>query len=180
MDNFNVPPSRVEGEGSIAADGDTIANNIAYGSAANVDDEALLAACKTAHAHEFIKKLPKGYDTLIGENGSLLSGGQRQRLSIARAMLRQAPILLLDEATSALDSHSEALVRDALENITTGVTTIVIAHRLSTVMNADKICYLEAGRVIEQGTISELIAAKGKFNDLYNMQFSGTTLEKPS
>ncbi len=136
-------------------------------------EEDAIAAAKTAHAHEFIEKLPKGYDTQIGENGSFLSGGQRQRLSIARAVLRQAPILLLDEATSALDSHSEALVRDALETITSGVTTIVIAHRLSTVMNADKICYLEAGQIVEQGTISDLIAAKGKFNDLYDMQYGG-------
>lgn len=158
---------------------DTVMDNLLL-ARPDASEDAVIEAAKAAHAHEFIEKLSKGYDTLIGENGSLLSGGQRQRLSIARAMLRQAPILLLDEATSALDSHSEALVRDALENITTGVTTIVIAHRLSTVMNADKICYLEAGRVIEQGTISELIAAKGKFNDLYNMQFSGTTLEKPS
>ena len=135
--------------------------------------EEAIAAAKVAHAHEFIVKLPNGYDTAIGENGSFLSGGQRQRLSIARAVLRQAPILLLDEATSALDSHSEVLVRDALENISRGVTTIVIAHRLSTVMNADEICYLEAGEIVEQGSISDLLAANGKFKALYDVQFGG-------
>lgn len=131
-----------------------------------------MAAAKVANAHEFIEKLPQGYSTTVGENGSILSGGQRQRLSIARAVLRQAPILLLDEATSALDSHSEALVRDALETITCGgVTTIVIAHRLSTVMNADEICYLEAGEIVEQGSIRALLAAEGKFKALYDAQF---------
>ena len=140
---------------------------------ANATEEEAIAAAKVAHAHEFIEKLPKGYDTTIGENGSFLSGGQRQRLSIARAVLRQAPILLLDEATSALDSHSEALVRDALENITLGLTTIVIAHRLSTVMNADEICYLEAGEIVEQGSINTLLAAGGKFKALYDVQFGG-------
>ncbi|MBQ2259800.1 MAG: ABC transporter ATP-binding protein [Loktanella sp.] len=141
-------------------------------------EEDAIAAAKVAHAHEFIEKLPNGYDTPIGENGSFLSGGQRQRLSIARAVLRQAPILLLDEATSALDSHSEVLVRDALETITRGVTTIVIAHRLSTVMNADEICYLEAGEIVEQGTIRDLLAADGKFKALYDVQFGGQREEK--
>lgn len=141
-------------------------------------EEDAIAAAKVAHAHEFIEKLPNAYDTPIGENGSFLSGGQRQRLSIARAVLRQAPILLLDEATSALDSHSEVLVRDALETITRGVTTIVIAHRLSTVMNADEICYLEAGEIVEQGTIRDLLAADGKFKALYDVQFGGQREEK--
>lgn len=136
-------------------------------------EEDVISAAMIANAHEFIEKFPRGYDTQIGENGSFLSGGQRQRLSIARAVLRQAPILLLDEATSALDSHSEALVRDALETITTGVTTIVIAHRLSTVMNADHICYLEEGQIVEQGTIDDLRATDGKFKHLYDVQLSG-------
>ena len=138
-------------------------------------EEEVIEAAKIAHAHEFIDKLPSGYATQIGENGSFLSGGQRQRLSIARAVLRRAPILLLDEATSALDSHSEVLVRDALARITQGVTTIVIAHRLSTVMNADSICYLEAGEILEQGSVQELLARKGKFKALHDVQFGGGT-----
>ncbi|MDX8354710.1 ABC transporter ATP-binding protein [Cognatiyoonia sp. IB215182] len=141
-------------------------------------EEDAVAAAKVANAHDFIEKLPQGYGTIIGENGSTLSGGQRQRLSIARAVLRQAPILLLDEATSALDSHSEALVRDALETITRGVTTIVIAHRLSTVMNADEICYLEAGEIVEQGSISALLAANGKFRALYDMQSGNRSMDQ--
>ena len=136
-------------------------------------EEEAIAAAKVAHAHEFIEKLAKGYDTVIGENGSFLSGGQRQRLSIARAVLRKAPILLLDEATSALDSHSEAMVRDALAAITRGVTTIVIAHRLSTVMNADEICYLEEGQIVERGRIDDLLEAGCKFKQLYDVQFKG-------
>lgn len=135
------------------------------------EDEAIEAA-KVAHADEFIKKLPDGYHTDIGENGAFLSGGQKQRLSIARAVLRRAPILLLDEATSALDSHSEALVKDALDSITKNVTTIVIAHRLSTVLSADHVCYIEAGEIVEQGRITDLLAANGKFKALYDTQFT--------
>jgi ATP-binding cassette subfamily B protein len=127
-----------------------------------------------ANADEFIQKLPQAYDTQIGENGVFLSGGQRQRLAIARAVLRRAPILLLDEATSALDSHSEKLVRDALEQLTKGVTTVVVAHRLSTILKADQICYLEAGQVLERGSLTELLAANGKFKALYDSQFAGT------
>lgn len=136
-------------------------------------DDDVIAAARVAHAHDFISQLPQGYLTPIGENGTFLSGGQRQRLSIARAVLRRAPILLLDEATSALDSQSETLVRDALGRISEGVTTIVIAHRLTTIMNADKICYLEAGTVIEQGTLADLLAKGGHFNKLYQAQFRG-------
>ena len=150
----------------------TVMDNLLLAREGATKDEAI-AAAKVAHAHEFIEKLAEGYDTVIGENGSFLSGGQRQRLSIARAVLRQAPILLLDEATSALDSHSEALVRDALESITRGVTTIVIAHRLSTVMNADEICYLEDGQIIERGRIDDLLKTGGKFKQLYDVQFKG-------
>ena len=131
----------------------------------------IMEAAHVAHAHEFIEKLPHGYHTLIGENGTFLSGGQRQRLSIARAVLRRAPILLLDEATSSLDSHSEILILDALDRITEGVTTIVIAHRLSTILNADRICYLENGQLIETGTVSELLEKDGKFKKMYNTQF---------
>ncbi len=150
----------------------TVMDNLLLARGDATEDEAI-AAAKVAHAHEFIEKMPRGYDTVIGENGSFLSGGQRQRLSIARAVLRRAPILLLDEATSALDSHSEVLVRDALESITRGVTTIVIAHRLSTVMNADEICYLEAGEIVEQGTIDAMLSKGGKFKQLYDVQFKG-------
>lgn len=136
---------------------------------ATVDD--IEHAARIAHAHEFIVNLPEGYSTPIGENGVFLSGGQRQRLSIARAVLRRAPILLLDEATSALDGQSEALILDALERITDNVTTIVIAHRLSTVLKADRIFYLEGGRVVEQGTLKELLDNKGPFRSLYETQF---------
>ena len=135
-------------------------------------DEEVFEAARVAYAHDFIESLPKGYQTEIGENGAFLSGGQRQRLSITRAVLRRAPILLLDEATSALDSQSEAYIRDALAKISEGVTTVVIAHRLATVLNADKICYIEAGQVTEQGTLQELLAKDGAFKQLYETQFS--------
>jgi subfamily B ATP-binding cassette protein MsbA len=157
------------GQDTFLFDG-SVLDNLLIARQGATEDEAI-AAAKVAHAHEFIAKLPDGYATKIGENGALLSGGQRQRLSIARAVLRQAPILLLDEATSALDSHSEVLVRDALDKITRNVTTIVIAHRLSTVMTADEICYLEQGQIVEQGSIDALLAAGGKFKALYDVQF---------
>ncbi|MFZ8941574.1 MAG: ABC transporter ATP-binding protein [Gemmobacter sp.] len=135
-------------------------------------DTEVREAARIANADEFILGMPKGYDTPIGENGLALSGGQRQRLAIARAVLRGAPILLLDEATSALDSHSEALVRDALARVTEGVTTIVVAHRLSTVLRADRICYLDEGRIVEMGSLSDLLARKGAFRALYDQQFA--------
>lgn len=127
----------------------------------NATDEEVIAAAKAANAHAFIKALPQGYDTPVGENGVLLSGGQRQRISIARAILRNSQILLLDEATSALDAESESLFRDALETLQEGRTTIAIAHRLSTVHRAHKIIVLDAGRVVEQGTHAELLALPG-------------------
>jgi ATP-binding cassette subfamily B protein len=135
-------------------------------------DAEISEAARVAHADEFIKSLPRGYDTQVGQNGVFLSGGQRQRLAIARAVLRSPEVLLLDEATSALDSHSEALVRDALKNVTQGVTTVVVAHRLSTVLRADLICYLENGKVVESGRFDELLAQGGKFRDLYERQFA--------
>jgi len=135
-------------------------------------DVEVREAARIANADEFILGMPKGYDTPIGENGLALSGGQRQRLAIARAVLRRAPILLLDEATSALDSHSEALVRDALLRVTEGVTTIVVAHRLSTVLRADRICYIDGGRIVEMGSLSDLLARKGAFRALYDQQFA--------
>lgn len=151
----------------------TILQNLRLARADASDDE-IIEAARMANADEFIQKLPQAYDTQIGENGVFLSGGQRQRLAIARAVLRRAPILLLDEATSALDSHSEKLVRDALEHLTKGVTTVVVAHRLSTILKADQICYLEAGQVMERGTLAELLSANGKFKALYDSQFAGT------
>ncbi|MCF1709479.1 ABC transporter ATP-binding protein/permease [Tabrizicola sp. J26] len=150
----------------------SVAENIRFGRP-DATVEEIVAACKSANAHEFIEKLPKGYDTQVGENGAFLSGGQKQRLAIARAMLRNAPILLLDEATSALDSRSEALVQEALQHLTQGRTTVVIAHRLSTVLNADKICVIENGRLSEEGSIDALLAREGTFRALYDQQFGG-------
>ena len=136
-------------------------------------DAEIEAAARDANAHEFIAALPKGYDTEVGENGIFLSGGQRQRLSIARAILRKSEILLLDEATSALDATSEALVREALSRLTDGVTTIVIAHRLSTVLEADRIHVIENGRLAESGTARELLDRDGLFRHLFDQQFEG-------
>ena len=130
----------------------------------------VIAAAKAANAHDFISAQAKGYDTDVGENGSLLSGGQRQRISIARAMLRNAEILLLDEATSALDAESEALFRDALQQLTEGRTTIVIAHRLSTVHQADTIVVLEKGQVVENGPHKTLLRQGGLYQKLYEYQ----------
>ena len=150
---------------------DSVMENLRVGRR-NASDEDVMEAARIAHADEFIVGFPNGYQTQIGENGAFLSGGQRQRMAIARAVLRDAPILLLDEATSALDSHSEALVQDSLERITKDVTTIVIAHRLSTVLNADRICYVEKGKIIEEGEVTELLNRKdGKFRKLFDQQF---------
>ena len=148
----------------------TVMHNIRMGRQ-DATDEEVIAAAKAANAHDFIMAMPNGYDTPIGENGVFLSGGQRQRLSIARAMLRNSQILLLDEATSALDAESEALFRDALENLKAGRTTIVIAHRLSTVHQANNIIVMEAGRAIEQGPHAELLAKPdGAYRKLYDYQ----------
>ena len=148
----------------------TVKQNIRMGRQ-DATDEEVIAAAKAANAHDFIMAGPKGYDSPIGENGVNLSGGQRQRLSIARAMLRNSQILLLDEATSALDAESEALFRDALEHLKAGRTTIVIAHRLSTVHQADNIIVMDAGRVVEQGPHAELIRKPGgAYRRLYDYQ----------
>ena len=149
---------------------DTVRNNIAYGNDA-ATAEAVVEAAKAAFAHDFILRLPNGYDTLIGENGVKLSGGERQRLAIARALLRNPPILILDEATSSLDNESERMVQMALANLMTGRTTFVIAHRLSTVQKADRIVVLERGRVIEIGRHEDLLAVDGVYKRLYQMQF---------
>jgi len=129
------------------------------------------AVAKAANAHEFIAKLPDGYQTLIGERGVILSGGQRQRLSLARALLKDAPILILDEATSSLDTESERLVQQAIDRLMQGRTVIVIAHRLSTIRHADRIVVLDGGRVAQTGTHDELLAAGGLYAELYRMQF---------
>jgi subfamily B ATP-binding cassette protein MsbA len=150
---------------------DTIANNIAYGSLGEASREAITAAAEAAHAMEFIRELPAGLDTMVGENGVLLSGGQRQRLAIARALLKDAPILILDEATSALDTESERHIQAALEGLMENRTTLVIAHRLSTIEKADNIVVMEKGRIIESGAHAELLAHDGQYAVLYNMQF---------
>jgi subfamily B ATP-binding cassette protein MsbA len=151
---------------------DTVAANIAYGGIAGASAEAVREAARAAHALEFIERLPEGFQTLIGDRGVRLSGGQRQRLAIARAILKDAAILVLDEATSALDTESERRVQAALEELRRGRSTLVIAHRLSTVENADRILVLKAGRVVESGTHRELLAAGGLYADLYRVQFS--------
>jgi subfamily B ATP-binding cassette protein MsbA len=148
---------------------DTIRNNIAYGRSDLPLDEVREAA-RAAFADEFLMKQPSGYDTIIGEAGAHLSGGQRQRLSIARALLKDAPILILDEATSHLDSESESLVQKALQNLMRDRTTLVVAHRLSTVMRADRIVVLEDGRIVEIGTHAELLAEGGLYRKLYDLQ----------
>jgi ATP-binding cassette, subfamily B, bacterial MsbA len=149
---------------------DTIAGNIAYGHE-NPDREAIEAAAQAAYADEFIRRTAKGYDTPIGELGVRLSGGQRQRLSIARALYKNAPILILDEATSSLDTESEIEVQSALENLMRGRTTFVIAHRLSTVRNADRILVLQDGRIVEDGRHEALLAHQGTYHRLYQLQF---------
>jgi subfamily B ATP-binding cassette protein MsbA len=149
---------------------DTLRNNIAYGQP-RVSQSAVEAAARAALAHDFICKLPAGYETVIGEKGVRLSGGERQRIAIARALLKNAPILILDEATSALDSESEALVQSALQNLMSGRTVVVIAHRLSTVRRADRIVVIENGAVADVGSHEELMQKLGTYRRLYDLQF---------
>jgi ATP-binding cassette subfamily B protein/subfamily B ATP-binding cassette protein MsbA len=148
---------------------DSFFNNIAFG-VENATMEQVVAAAKIANAHDFIMATPEGYNTNVGDRGCQLSGGQRQRISIARAVLKNPPILILDEATSALDTESERLVQDALEKLMKNRTTIVIAHRLSTIKNADEICVMHEGKVVERGRHEELIAMNGYYKKLNEMQ----------
>jgi ATP-binding cassette subfamily B protein len=147
----------------------TVRENIAYGTFdAGLDQ--IIAAARVAEAHDFISELPHGYDTIVGERGQKLSGGQRQRLSIARAVLKDPPVLILDEATSSVDNETEAAIQRSLEKIIVGRTTIVIAHRLSTVRNADRIVVLDRGRLEEHGRHEELVAAGGIYASLWRVQ----------
>jgi ATP-binding cassette, subfamily B, bacterial len=155
---------------------DTVAANIAYGATEAAESE-IEAAAKTAFAHDFIMALPRGYGTMLGEGGVTLSAGQRQRIAIARAVLRNAPILLLDEATSALDSESETLVQKALDKIMEGRTTLVIAHRLATVVRADRILVLDHGRLVEEGTHQSLVGKGGVYKRLAELQFAPDAAE---
>jgi ATP-binding cassette, subfamily B, bacterial MsbA len=148
---------------------DTVRNNISYGDPERSMNDIIVAA-KAAYAHDFIMTLPQGYNTEIGEMGLQLSGGQRQRLAIARALLKDAPILILDEATSALDAESERSVQNALDNLMTRRTTVVVAHRLSTVRRADRIVVLVGGKIAEEGSHEELMARKREYSRLYSMQ----------
>ena len=156
----------------------SVYSNISYGDLKDCSSEQVMAAAKMANADEFIKNLPQGYDTLIGDDGVMLSGGQRQRIAIARAILKDAPILILDEATSALDTDSERYIQAALESLIKNRTTFVIAHRLSTIEKADRILVMESGRIIEQGSHKDLLSQAGRYAQLYNQAFEST--EEPS
>lgn len=157
---------------SVTLFNDTVYNNIAYGDLANKTEDEVYAAAKAAHALEFIEEMPQGMQTLIGDDGVMLSGGQRQRLAIARAILKDAPILILDEATSALDTQSERYIQEALETLMQDRTSIVVAHRLSTIEKVDSIVVVNQGRIVEQGSHEELLARGGAYKNLYEMQFT--------
>jgi len=148
----------------------SIADNIAYGRP-QAKREEIVEAAKDANAHQFIERLSEGYDTVIGERGATLSGGERQRISIARAILKNAPILILDEPTSALDAQTEGLLLEALERLTKGRTTFIIAHRLSTIRNADQILVVDNGQIVEKGNHKELLENKSVYSSLFLSQF---------
>jgi subfamily B ATP-binding cassette protein MsbA len=156
---------------------DTVANNIAYGGLAKASRAQIVQAATDAYALNFIEKMPQGLDTKIGENGLKLSGGQRQRLALARALLKNAPVLILDEATSALDSESERYIQLALGKVMDGRTTVVVAHRLSTIQNADMIVVMDQGRIVERGTHSELLKTGVAYKRLYDLQFNSQSVE---
>jgi ATP-binding cassette subfamily B protein len=147
----------------------SIRENIAIGNPKATEDE-IIAAAKAAHAHEFVSSFPAGYDTPVGERGMQLSGGERQRVAIARALIKDAPIILLDEATASLDSESERLVQDAMARLCEGRTTIAIAHRLHTIMHADRILVVEAGTIVESGRHDELLRKGGRYAAFYRLQ----------
>ena len=147
----------------------SVRENIAYGRP-GADDASIIDAARAAEAHEFITRLPEGYDTVVGERGQKLSGGQRQRLSIARAVLKDPPVLILDEATSSVDNETEAAIQRSMKNIARGRTTLVIAHRLSTIVDADQIHVLDQGKIVEQGNHDSLIAAQGIYTTLWEVQ----------
>jgi ATP-binding cassette subfamily B protein/subfamily B ATP-binding cassette protein MsbA len=147
----------------------SIADNIRYGRLDATMDE-IVAAARAANAHDFVRALPEGYDTLLGERGAQLSGGERQRISVARAFVKNSPILILDEPTSSIDSKTEAVILDALERLMAGRTTFVVAHRLSTLRSVSKIIVLDQGRIVEQGTHAELLRRDGVYRQLYDIQ----------
>ncbi|HZR46803.1 MAG TPA: ATP-binding cassette domain-containing protein, partial [Candidatus Manganitrophaceae bacterium] len=154
---------------------DTLRNNIAYGKP-NASEREIIGAAMAANAHEFISRLSEGYDTLAGERGGRLSAGERQRVAIARALLKDPPLLILDEATSALDAESEGLVQEALSRLVKGRTTFVVAHRLSTIVEADRILVLKGGEIIETGTHTQLIEGDGYYASLVRRQTRGLTV----
>ena len=154
----------------------SIRDNILYGRL-DASEEEVIEAAKRANIHDYIMTLEDGYDTQIGERGVRLSGGQKQRLSIARVFLKNPPILILDEATSALDNTTEILIQQALDELCEGRTTLVVAHRLSTIKNADEIAVVADGKIIEQGSHDELLALDGEYTKLYNLQFRANKLD---
>lgn len=156
---------------------DSVYNNISYG-CENVHVEQVIHAADVANAHEFIARLPDGYDTLLGERGTGLSGGERQRISIARAVLRNPGILFLDEATASVDSETESLIQDAIDRLIRGRTTLMIAHRLSTLRKANKIIVVDKGEILEMGTPEELIAKQGKYYKLVQIQTMSDQIKK--
>ena len=155
---------------------DTIAANIAYGCQDKVSKADIERAAQAAALTDFIKGLPEGLDSPVGANGNQLSGGQRQRISIARAFLKNAPIILLDEATSALDTESERHIQESLDSLLEGRTAFVVAHRLSTIVNADRIVVMKDGEIVEVGTHAELLAKKGLYEHLYSIQFASSKM----